>query len=458
MLFFKKYLERDKESCLIERYFLTIAILILATLNVFAEDCQKTPDQILAEMQSIANSTSRKWQTTNGFYDREFILDKESADYAKLKNSCARKISDSKLAKCFENMDRFIDQLEKVKSPHHANGFLLNDQEYKGSRSKANFELPKELMNGIPANYQEIAKANNWIFYEYSSSLVVGAGDSKRRLLFVVEEAPLAKWIQFTLPDQWPQNIGQEKMVDIISIDSSRSKAAPLVSYIEYSKEESANWESVNSKCLKCHANGLRPLRPARGSEGAHNTSYYELNAKISKYSGKYDIRPLLHNEDFGPAFGASQKCTSCHSNSLILKTNYGQIHGGYSKDALYSKMVRELQMPPGVLARSQYSDLSKALSQFSDLKADEKKGFRQIKSLSAPEVLQFMIDNKKISTALYEKAKDQLDQATAEAKANYEMLIENYKIELSEWLSGSDNKQCKIKGQVHAKPNRASH
>ncbi len=187
---------------------------------------------------------SPKW-TANGLRKRIFLnflsLTSSQIAYRKVTdpndllviekklNQCQEKIETAQLQGCFQNLTKFVHSYGRHHSEGHNYGLLISDKEYVTSPKYRRFlTLPKEFQDGLPDDWEEIAKANNWKYAEFTSSTVGNKYyGSHRRLTFLIQTPEQDQWVQFTTPEKyrWNDSVGlPERLINMITVEKKAVK------------------------------------------------------------------------------------------------------------------------------------------------------------------------------------------------------------------------------------------
>lgn len=413
-----------------------IFIVLFATSSlVFAGAvCPETKNEGQKFFQDLAARVVQSWEKSTVTYrgmTGETQLIQEFRDF---KQKCASKMSLYGLASQTKNLEDFLEHRATTSQKGHDFGFLLNTQDYMAQFPKTNFELPEELKNGIPEDYEALAKRKGWKYFEYTASLVVGSDDSHRRLLFLIEESNGSKkWVQFTLPKTNKEPRGRGKMVDIIHVQKSE-QGKSKISFVEYVWKNDS-YQISPAMCLRCHANGPRPIRPAIGSIVKSNTTYQELNSLMFSHTNEYSLDGLMKESAMGPSMHSQHRCGTCHSAQQGLMTNFGNLHAGYDKAQIRHKVVDRLHMPPDLVNQWKYRHLKAVVSKVNSLSLSDRAAFVAGDPLNYEQAIDELLRLKKISAEDHAQAKAELKEAQAEARQIYDDVIQDYREKLLNWF-----------------------
>ncbi|MBH47180.1 MAG: hypothetical protein CME71_03315 [Halobacteriovorax sp.] len=260
---------------------------------------------------------------------------------------------------CAERVLKSARQTQYTRYNGHSMGWEVSDTDYISSVPDGYLDLPREFKDGLPANYQELAREKGWKMVEYRSRTVPNPPyGSFSRVLFLIEGEKVDKWIQFTLPED-PNN--KERLIDFIALEKPEGpndKATPY--FTQYWRDGNSRNPKMRTSgsfdnCYSCHPNGMRELSPEPGSysaEGAQNLDYMrEAMTNYTAGRGSVDWGGALHPEEYGPPMGQAQGCVKCHNNGDGMhEFSRGAITGRHDRGHIRHKMTEDKTMPVSML------------------------------------------------------------------------------------------------------------
>ena len=285
-------------------------------------------------------------------------------------NDCGATFELNGVKSCAERVIKSARQTKYTRYNGHSMGWEVSDSDYLSSAPDGYLDLPRELKDGLPEDYKELAERKGWKMVEYRSRTVGNPPNgSYSRVLFLIEGEKVDKWIQFTLPENANNT---ERLIDFIALEKPQGpedKATPY--FTQYWRDSNGRNPKVRSQgqfdnCYSCHPNGMRELSPEPGSysaEGAQNLDY--MREKMTNYTagrGSVDWGGALHPEDYGPPMGQAQGCVKCHNNGDGMhEFSRGAINSRHSQGHIRHKMTEDKTMPVSMLP------MEKALLDFID-------------------------------------------------------------------------------------------
>lgn len=281
----------------------------------------------------------------------------------KLKNfikdieNCDDMISDMGLESCLQqDLLPFLKTTLKRKTRRGDSylDFEVSDKEYFRKTPNKALKLPREFKNGLPENFREVAKKNNWNVIEYRSRTVVnpGGAGSRNRILFQIDDPPFERWIQFTSPETKKQTV-KENLIDYISIDTE--KDPQKIYFTQYWRNDKGKNPKRRDKagqnfdgCYSCHPNGMRQLSPVPGSVAKKDLKTFDnMREKISDYE-KLDWGIAISPHGYGPSLGREEGCVRCHNNHTgAEEVSRGAINYFTSESHINHKYHGDFSMTP---------------------------------------------------------------------------------------------------------------
>lgn len=276
---------------------------------------------------------------------------------------CAATFQLTGVNKCADRIIQRSNLRALERNRDHSMGWEVSDSDYINAVPDGYLDLPRELQNGLPNNYAELAKQKGWKMLEYRSRTVPNPPNSSfSRVLFLVEGEKVDKWIQFTLPEN---STNTERLIDFIAMEkptSAEDQATPY--YTQYWRDSQGRNPQMRTQgsfdnCYSCHPNGMRELSPEPGSyssEGAESLDY--MKQAMKNYTvgrGAVDYKGALHPEQYGPPMGEGQGCVKCHNNGDgIHEESRGAINSRTSEGHIQHKMTQDMSMPVTMLPMEQ--------------------------------------------------------------------------------------------------------
>ncbi len=315
-------------------------------------------------------------------------LDKSSIDSSFLDlvtkriEGCEELPSQVDLQSCTSNFKKFAAMYRLRQHPQHRYGFKVTDAAYLNDPlTQTMIELPSEFKNGLPENWEEIAKKNNWPYAEFESSVVGNKPYYSFQRLTMLVERPIGDlWIQFTRPDVASRLTGaSERLINVIGVSSPSENAGRRKPYFA---EYLTDWKGRNprvhtnvSSCYECHANGMRSIVPALGSASSASSERIAFfNQRMEKY-GSLDWAGLIDTQALGPAIGRKQSCVACHNDENIHRGARASLRYYTDFSHIKMKMVNLLQMPPGLVRERTAPQLKRSLNLLPQLSEGQREG-----------------------------------------------------------------------------------
>lgn len=243
------------------------------------------------------------------------------------------------------------------KDPNYSLGFTKPNEEYLDAQPQALMELPDELKNGMPQDWEQLFVAKGWAYSRYRSGFVENPpNQSRNRVLVKISAETHDQWIQITLPPNAGETLdgtGPERMLDLIVVekkDSSGKLSRPRIHFRQYVRDEAGgvahrrqgNELGAVENCYSCHTGGMRDIIPEPGALTPENlTKVQRFNADFRAY-GPIDWHGTIETEDHGPALGQQVGCAHCHDG-----VGRGALNPSADLTSLTRKVINELSMPP---------------------------------------------------------------------------------------------------------------
>lgn len=288
-------------------------------------------------------------------------------------SSCWDTIRSNGYDRCLGRLHDFAEVKAKSADPAYSMGFSVpTDQYYKQHPKDGSMDLPKEFADGLPDDWEDVARKNGWKYARYESKLVAARPHGTHtRILFQVPNpngtSNTDQWIQVTVP----KNPGdpQEQIIDMITV---KKGAAPdgndQIYFKQFWRDEKGKHPvaapSMASNCYSCHPNGMRELHPNLGSvpsispvagddlsgvprDKLLQARVDQFNKKMSSYSISWGdtLNRKSHGPPLGMQLGSKYNCTGCHDGSY----DRGPLTGTTNLDHIRFKMLVEKSMPPNV-------------------------------------------------------------------------------------------------------------
>jgi len=370
--------------------------------------------------------------------------------------ACREAIEKAGHSRCFENLSRFSETMNKVRRPGHGAGYTVPDRQYIDEINRRNpnlITLPPEFKNGLPPNWRDIVKDKGWKALEYRSwSIANPPYGHFSRVLIQIEKDGYDQWLQFTVPDKAGDTRGAS-LINVMGVEKRATdlKPSPGFSFAEYSLEpggHSPKLKPFGYSCYSCHPSGARQVVPAPGSVPTHQlATLQDMNAAMRSYGDANFYR--LEPKNLGPHLGKAGGCTGCHNgfNQPLIRTRsaMGALNVLAPPSLARFKMLVEFSMPPLIRMLEPGRAFLDARDKVDKLTDSQRAELVQ-RYASLPDtahnsaILEFLRDKKILSQPEYTEAVKSLAfLSERQEKAMLEMEREDAK-EIKTWLLGGRN------------------
>ncbi|MCO4792615.1 MAG: hypothetical protein KC493_02795 [Bacteriovoracaceae bacterium] len=359
------------------------------------------------------------------FKEQAKLMSRNSTSYsdelAKIAEACKATWNLKGVGKCSERLADAAVARRKADKDGGSMGWQMSDRDYNDSIPKEFITLPRELQDGLPANYREVAKRKGWKVFKYRSRTVPNPPNrSYNRVLIVVEGAKDDKYIQFTISDDPNRPNKPEQLIDYLSVEHNKQNPDKNAQIHFGQFWRDANGRNPENKahqgkrfdnCYQCHPNGVRELSPEPGSYSKEDAGTLEyLKKKMSSY-GKIEFNGALDPKAYGAPMGKEQGCVKCHNNyeGQHLQSR-GALNHRTSGMHIGHKMTADYSMP--LTSLDAEKDLQKTIDQIPSLLSEaELKDFHsKIRRIGQDEKNEWAIDELKrlgkIDAAKHKKLK----------------------------------------------------
>lgn len=424
-------------------FFTLISADVLADLSF----CPQNQQQLFTAIDQFSNEISS--QVLNHERWDGSVSWERYTDWIK---SCGQQINSLDKNQCTANFQKYVTQKSKILQ--NTMGFPISATEYIKSQPAGAADIPEEMKDGLKPGWRERANKLGWKYIEFFSPSVgfynpEDPHTAYRRLVFYIpNDKGFQKWIQFVPPQTQNNNVDHVYHVDIIAVDKDENgnNRQHHNQVIRNSLDEPFVQKLYNqvSKCIACHANGPRVIRPwagyvTEGNISAKGMAEIIYKAQNSNWGDAIDLTAM------GPAIGQNQTCTNCHDPNNYGTYEYDQagfLHDAFALGQIYSKMVETMVMPPPFLKQEKFKDLKALIDRMENLPAKDAKKIQGTENRNYETLIEAMLSAKLISSAEYKKVSEQLEVARNEAETNYENLRRDQKSILKKWLDGDCEKK----------------
>ncbi|HEX4924661.1 MAG TPA: hypothetical protein VFV50_11265 [Bdellovibrionales bacterium] len=416
------------------------AALTISAISQAQVSCPQTAGDLSASLndfaREIANGTHSWTRYTEYFAE------------------CSSQIRALDVKACSNNLERYTAQRAKMSGGGHSLGFAISNEEYFAKTPGAALELPPEIAGGFPQDWRAKFDQQGWKYIEFFSPSVPFSNPedphsaTRRLVVYVPNDRGYMKWIQFVPPQTQNNNLENNYHVDLISIDKDDKgqNRQHHNQFIRSSLSQGFYQKPLYqlSGCMACHSMGPRTIKPWPGYLTEGNVTPREMeiimrDSQNSNWGDALDVKAL------GPALGKNQGCTSCHAPKENKQPHEaGFLHGQFSSQQIYHKMVESLEMPPNFLRQQRFTTLRSVLSKMRNMSKFQKSLIKGTANRTYEELMDAMLEKYLITRPEYDAARAQLTIARAEQKTSYDRLFADQKEILRSWLLGDDNPGCK--------------
>ncbi len=400
---------------------------------------------------SLPRSQWQTWLDTSSYaLSNSWALQSyDSSDPYALIKTCWNYLAAEKMTSCFENLKNYSFRKSSEFSIGHQLGFNSPDSDYLASRLPYS-QLPDELKNGLPQNYEEVFKAKGWKSLLYRSRILANPRFNQySRLLVFVPSPEYDRWIQFTMSDIEEIIPKQSILIDFISIVKMENGMAlenPKINFTQYERDfngQNPVQRPFLDKCIRCHPSGMRHLVPMPGSlenEEAFKT-LISFNKKMDAY-GAISWAGEIAPEKISPPFGArdgAHSCVECHNNFNGSNGQSREILTAFTdRSHFLHKMSIEYSMPTHLKQDPESKDLFGVLKLFKTLSKDLQKELFSLSKAPKNEVLvEFAASHSMIAENQKSAALAQNGVLKAKMEKVFEQQVSEFKDDLEIWLKG---------------------
>lgn len=310
------------------RFALVAVILLTGLKGIYANECPSTKSEWKQSLDRLAKQITPKLGHNEKYLKGPKLV--PVGRYQSVLNFWDRCNGQAsfEISLKFENILKHSKYMVRAQSKGHS-GFSVSDKEYLLKSLSLNPEfvsIPKVFFGDhyLPKDWKSKVKEckehnsgaicstiNRWKFIEFHSTLEDGSGHHRR----VIVQIPYPGFQQYLLffPDH-PKH-KESKLIDIIALQTHDLRThLPLEKKKPYFFERHKKGIAMDGgRCISCHPNGLREIKPIQGSLIDLHTSNLinQFNQEVKSF-GKPDWDGLLEESTLGPPMGKS--CIQCHS------------------------------------------------------------------------------------------------------------------------------------------------
>lgn len=312
-------------------------------------------------MANTLGTDCREWKGSdwNDYLEHELFAFNTNpkriiAEIEKRKKMCIGATNSSNLNECTKRISDYFSQFNNNSNDYMFSAVMKND-DYIASQPEGVMELPEEFKNasnGLPENWEEVAKKNGWKWVLFHSDTA-----NEPRLVFYIPGEKYDKMLVYysfntrdTSPSSW---VGLQ--MQAVQKKTNEGKKPELPKYYFKSwgfskflrKPEVAH---TGGRCVQCHISGPRALipkkRPAFETRMGGVDSISDFNSLIVQ-KGELDYSPYYNMKAFPRHLQIGSDCVQCHNGkdrqSLAFSVDsYGQ----FEIENIHRKVVREESMP----------------------------------------------------------------------------------------------------------------